>query len=375
MKQTVPFNDLSRYSAELQAKIASKASEVSVSGSFILGEDVSGFEKEIASYLGTKWAVGVGNGTDGLILSLTASGVGPGDTVMTMSNAGAYTTIAAKAVGAELIFVDVETDTLQMSLATLKWSFELSRNEGLSPKALVVTHLFGQLNPDIEAIATFASDNNLFLIEDCAQAIGARSGSKMAGTFGDLSTFSFYPTKNLGASGDGGLVAGNDIELLQKVSKLRQYGWSEKYSIDLAGGKNSRLDEIQAAILRIKLKEVDGWNQRRRDIFQKYISSSSSKVKFYSKADESFVGHLCAVTVEGISQVSLTKHFSSRGIATSIHFPVPDHSQQIELAHRSLVALPVTEWACANLITIPLFPELTDSEVESVCSALRDLET
>jgi dTDP-4-amino-4,6-dideoxygalactose transaminase len=161
--------------------------------------------------------------------------------------------------------------------------------------------------------------------------------------------------------------------MLSKVRKLRQYGWGTKYSIEIPEGRNSRLDEIQAAILRIKLPHVSLWNQRRREIYSRYLLSASKKVRFYSVPDESFVGHLCPITVEGYSQVKLEEHFSSRGVATSVHFPTPDHKQTIHLKHRDLVPLPETEKSCSSLITLPLFPEMTDEEIECVSVALSEL--
>jgi dTDP-4-amino-4,6-dideoxygalactose transaminase len=317
--------------------------------------------------------VGVATGTDALVLSLLAADVKPGDAVMTMANAGGYTTVAARAIGAEPVFVDVSPDSLQMTLATLRESLLFAKKNGLSPKVVVVTHLFGQLNSEILSISKFANEMGLVLIEDCAQAIGASQDSKLAGSYGSLSTFSFFPTKNLGAFGDAGAVTGNDLTMLSKVRKLRQYGWGQKYSIEIEGGRNSRLDEIQAAILQTKLPYVQRWNQKRKEIFSQYLDSANKGVKFYSKPDESFVGHLCPISFEGISQSKLTDHFASMGVSTGIHFPIPDHLQQIPLKYKNLVPLPITEISCSSLITIPIFPDLTVDEIESVCLALRQV--
>jgi dTDP-4-amino-4,6-dideoxygalactose transaminase len=290
-----------------------------------------------------------------------------------MANAGSYTTIAARAIGAEPIFVDVSADSLQMTLSNLIESHEAAKGIGVNPKAVVVTHLFGQLNPEINEIAQFAKSENMALIEDCAQSIGASNGSQLAGSFGNLSTFSFFPTKNLGALGDGGAVSGRDARLLSNIRQLRQYGWGSKYSIEIPFGRNSRLDEIQAAILGIKVPLVSEWNRKRREIYSKYQKAAGTKVKFYSEPNDSFVGHLCPITVEGFSQKQLAEHFSSRGIATSIHFPIPDHKQGIELRYRNLVQLPETEKSCSRLVTIPLFPELTSDEITTVSNALSEL--
>jgi dTDP-4-amino-4,6-dideoxygalactose transaminase len=369
----VPLNDLSRIDSSIREEIIERVGEVISSGNYILGPELEKFEAELATFLGCEETVGVANGTDALILSLLAADVRSGDVVMTMANAGAYTTVAARAIGAEPVFVDVSPDSLQMTLANLRESYSLTQKLGLSPKVIVVTHLFGQLNSEISEISMFAKAKGVVLIEDCAQAIGASQDSKMAGSYGSLSTFSFFPTKNLGASGDAGGVAGKEVAMLSKVRKLRQYGWGQKYSIELAGGRNSRLDETQAAILRAKLPYVTSWNQRRREIFSQYIDSANKRVKFYSTPDDSFVGHLCPISVEGISQSQLTEHFASLGVSTGIHFPVPDHLQQIPLKYRNLVPLPTTENSCSSHVTIPLFPELTVEEIEIVCTALREL--
>jgi dTDP-4-amino-4,6-dideoxygalactose transaminase len=290
-----------------------------------------------------------------------------------MPNAGSYTTVAARAIGAEPIFVDVSPDSLQMTVESLRTTISLAKSKGENPKIVVVTHLFGQLNPQISELVELSRSEGLVLIEDCAQAIGATNGSKMAGSFGDLATFSFFPTKNLGAAGDAGAITGNNMAMLQTARQLRQYGWKSKYSIELPYGRNSRLDEIQAAILRIKLPYVSSWNQSRREIYNRYQMASGSKVKFYSMPDESYVGHLCPITVKAYSQKALLDFFSSKGISASVHFPIPDHRQQIELKFRDLVTLPVSEDSCASLVTIPLFPEMTEEEIQTVCNALQEL--
>jgi len=369
----VPFNDLSRTSAEAKEQITKRVNDVIISGNYILGPEVKSFEDELARYINCGGSVGVATGTDAITLSLLAVGLGPKDVVVTMANAGAYTTVAAASIGAEPLFVDVSEHSFQMTLAQLRVSIEIAAANGVRPKAIVVTHLFGQLNPEIDQIADFAKSKGIFLIEDCAQAIGAKNDSKMAGSFGDLATFSFFPTKNLGANGDGGAVASNDPIMIERVRKLRQYGWGSKYSIELPFGRNSRLDEVQAAILRVKLPYLSEWNNTRREIFRRYSIAAGKQVKFYSQVSESFVAHLCPITVEGYNQSELLEFFTVRGISTSVHFPIPDHKQQINLEFRNLVELPVTEYACSNLVTIPIFPEMTESEIRAVCKALEEL--
>jgi dTDP-4-amino-4,6-dideoxygalactose transaminase len=374
MEDQVPFNDLSRLDASLKAKISSRVAQIAVSGDYILGPEVAAFEAELSDFLQVDHCIGVASGTDALILSLLALGIGPGDTVLTMANAGSYTTLASKAIGSEPIFIDVAPDSLQMTIQELQQSIGLANNAGLKPKAVVVTHLFGQLNIQIEQIAKMAKESGLYLVEDCAQALGASLKGRMAGSFGDLATFSFYPTKNLGAAGDGGAIVGNNQDLMLKVRKLRQYGWSKKYKVDLPGGRNSRLDEIQAAILRLKLPYLRVWNERRKAIFQRYVQSARSNTEFFSQPDETYVAHLAPIAVANLKQKELSDHFAGFGVQTSIHFPVPDNRQEIDLLHSALTPLPVTELYCASLVTLPIFPEMTETEIFRVCEALSMIE-
>jgi dTDP-3-amino-2,3,6-trideoxy-4-keto-D-glucose/dTDP-3-amino-3,4,6-trideoxy-alpha-D-glucose/dTDP-2,6-dideoxy-D-kanosamine transaminase len=370
MESRVPLNDLSRLGNSLKQEISERVARLSISGNYILGPEVEAFESKFANYLSVVDCVGVASGTDALTLSLLAIGLTEGDTVLTMANAGAYSTVAARAIGAEPIFVDVSETSLQMSVREFEKSLGISIEAGLNPKAVIITHLFGQLNKDVEEIVQLARKAGLLVIEDCSQATGAKNASGLAGSFGDLSTFSFYPTKNLGASGDGGAVAGGDRKLTDKIRKLRQYGWGRKYHLEAERGRNSRLDELQAAILLTKLPHLDDWNQKRRDIFQSYVEQSSPSVRFFSHPDQSYVGHLAPITVNGMTQSQLEGYFEAKGIQTSVHFPIPDHKQKLMLKHKNLVPLPVTEHACSSHVTLPIFPEMTELEISRVCEAL-----
>ncbi len=374
MTSVIPFNDLTRLSEPLRSQIREVVGELSVSGKYILGSHVEQFEEHLARYLKVKFAVGVATGTDALALALTALKVENGDLVLTVSNAGAYTTIAAKSIGAEPVYVDVSRSTLQMTLKDFEETLEICQANKLRPKALVVTHLYGQLNSEIQEIVKFAHANNISVIEDCAQALGAKSDAGMAGSFGDISTFSFYPTKNLGASGDGGALATNDFELNGRIRKLRQYGWGEKYRIEVSGGRNSRLDEIQAAILSLKLPFLDGWNQRRKEVHARYIRSANEKVVFFSSAQNStFVAHLSIIYPGQIGRHAAEKLFADSAIQTSRHFPVPDHKQNLDLKFADLVPLPVTEWSSEECLSIPIFPELQEEEIVRIETALAGL--
>jgi dTDP-4-amino-4,6-dideoxygalactose transaminase len=234
--------------------------------------------------------------------------------------------------------------------------------------------LYGQLNSEIREIVKFAHSENISVIEDCAQALGAKSDAGMAGSFGDIATFSFYPTKNLGASGDGGALATNDFNLNVRLRKLRQYGWGEKYRIEISGGTNSRLDEVQAAVLSLKLPFLDGWNQKRREIHARYISAANEQVGFFSDAqDSTFVAHLSTIHPGQVDRKLAEQLFADLAIQTSRHFPVPDHKQDLDLEFADLVPLPVTEWSSEECLTIPIFPELSEEEIVRIENAVAKL--
>jgi aminotransferase EvaB len=237
-----------------------------------------------------------------------------------------------------------------------------------SPRALVVTHLFGAA-ADIHGIVGWAHSRGISVVEDCAQSLGAITSGVRVGAVGDVSATSFYPTKNLGALGDGGAVLTSVDTIAERVTRLRQYGWESKYRVTVEGGRNSRLDEIQAAILRVKLPHLDDWNDRRRAIHRLYEDAIGPGGRLVNRAGDSFVAHLAVIEVADRphAQAVLDRH----GIGTSIHYPIPDHAQPV--ATGGPVSLPVTEAAAEHILSIPLFPELTTDEVERVTLALREL--
>ena len=332
------------------------------SGRYVHGPEHAAFEKELAAFLGVAHCAGVASGTDALELALAALGCTPGDEVITAANAGGYTTAAARKLGCVVRYADVDSATLGLSRETVEAALTDAT------RAVVATHLYGQMC-DVEGIVELCRSRSIAVIEDCAQAAGARRGGRRAGTFADAAAFSFYPTKNLAAIGDGGAVVTGDPGVDERVRALRQYGWSEKYRAEVAGGWNSRLDELQAAVLRLGLPRLDERNERRREIVSRYAEALPADAGRLVRSDgEDFVAHLAVIVAEDRDR--LTEALGTAGIATDVHYPVADYDQP---AWRTDVRLPVTDHAVAHVLTVPCFPELTDEEVTAVCGALREL--
>jgi dTDP-3-amino-2,3,6-trideoxy-4-keto-D-glucose/dTDP-3-amino-3,4,6-trideoxy-alpha-D-glucose/dTDP-2,6-dideoxy-D-kanosamine transaminase len=361
---TVPMNDLLRGFASHREELEAALGRVAGSGWYVHGPEHGGFQEEFADFIGVGHCVGVASGTDALELAIRGVGQGRDGTVLTAANAGGYTSTAARCAGREVSYADVDPAHLCLTAESVEPLLE-----GVA--ICVVTHLYGRMAP-IEQIAALCRDRGVGLIEDCAQSVGARRAGRMAGSFGDAGTFSFYPTKNLGALGDGGAVVTSDDELAASLVRLRQYGWTSKYSIGVRGGRNSRLDEMQAAVLRSRLPHVRGWNQRRRDIIRRYAAAAAgTSLTMLPVAGEDHVGHLAVGLTHRRDEVVAT--LAAAGVRTDVHYPIPDHRQPAfadELAHLSL---PVTEEIAGTVISLPCFPELTEVEVEQVCDALQTL--
>jgi dTDP-3-amino-2,3,6-trideoxy-4-keto-D-glucose/dTDP-3-amino-3,4,6-trideoxy-alpha-D-glucose/dTDP-2,6-dideoxy-D-kanosamine transaminase len=360
----VPMNDLRRQTFGMREEIGRVIADVIDSGWYVLGPQVVAFEQEFALYCGVRHTIGVANGTDALELALRAVGCSQGTEVITVANAGMYAATAILAVGGAPIFVDVDPSTLTMSPESLH------RSIGPKTGAVVVTHLYGRL-ADMKELVAIATRHGVPVIEDCAQAHGAERDGRKAGSLGAVGCFSFYPTKNLGALGDGGALTTNDDGLAETLKKLRQYGWRSKYDADLAFGRNSRLDELQAAILRIKLPLLENWNERRREIIRRYRHAAPLTVRVPNVEGINNAAHLCVI--RSADRPKLRAFLTARKIATDIHYPIPDHRQH---AMRGLVAadvdLPFTIGAAEEILTLPCFPELSPEEVERVCAALAE---
>lgn len=364
MTRTIPVNDLARYAARTHAAASARAAEVLASGYYVLGPWVSRFERMFADYVGRAHCIGVGNGTDALEIALRAVGVGAGDRVVLAANTAMYSTGAVLTTGAEPVFADVEGEQALLTAATL----EHALSSGASAKAVVVTHLYGRL-AEMAPIVQLCRERGMVIVEDCAQAHGATaSDGCQAGSYGDVATFSFYPTKNLGAAGDGGAVVCANNELAARVRQLRQYGWSCKYVNELPHGRNSRLDEMQAALLELLLSDLDGRNARRRDIANHYSNSiHHPSIRPPGVAGSDYVAHLYVVQCP--NRDALAAHLKQQGIATDIHYPVPDYRQPVHAGRFDDVVLPQTERLCREVLTLPCFPELEDAEVERVIAA------
>jgi len=361
----IPFNDLGRNTAAIRGHIDAAISNVVSSGWYVLGPEHNAFEVELARYVGSLHCIAVGNGTDALQIALSALGVVAGDMVLTAANAGGYTSTAARSVGAIPVYADVDEDSLLLTVDTLRAAITLLPT---LPKAVVVTHLFGAA-AEVQAIVTWAHGLGILVVEDCAQSLGAFAGSSRAGSVGDIATTSFYPTKNLGALGDGGAIFTSNDDLAARARQLRQYGWESKYKTVVDGGRNSRLDELQAAILRVKLPLLDAWNERRRVIHFQYELAASDTVRFVNSSSPAFVAHLAVIRVQDRARAQ--EILEAHGVRTDVHYPIADHQQPV--AEDSTVSLPVTEVAAEQILSLPLFPELSDAEVARVVAALMEI--
>jgi aminotransferase EvaB len=347
---------------EIQAAIR----RVLESGRYILGTEVAEFEREFAAYHGVAHAVGVANGTDALELALRAAGVRAGDRVITVAHTATATVAAITLAGARPEFVDIEPRTMTMDPGALARRLEGPRDPAV--KAIIPVHLYGH-PADLPRIMEIARGHGLTVIEDCAQAHGAAIRGRRVGTFGDAAAFSFYPTKNLGAIGDGGAIVTNDEKLAERVRLLRQYGWRERYVSEIPG-KNSRLDELQAAILRVKLARLDADNRRRQAIAARYVRHLATTRLILPDVAAGCEPVWHQFVVRTPDREGLRAHLAANGVQTSVLYPIPVHQQP---AYRDdSVRLPITEQVCRELLCLPMHPGLDDAEVDAVCGRIRE---
>ena len=361
----IPADPKASYLAA-QAEIDAAVKRVMLSGQYILGPELEAFEKEFSTWLGVSGTVGVANGTDALELALRAAGIGAGDKVVTTANTVTATVSAIGAAGAKAMFVDIEPETMLMDLDALGTLLTKMRDPRI--KAVVPVHLYGQA-VDMARLMQLAEQHRLVVVEDSAQAHGSIVGGRKAGAWGHLAAFSFYPTKNLGAFGDAGAVVGSDPVLLEQVRLLRQYGWRKRYVSDLPG-RNSRLDEIQAAVLRVRLTRLDSENVRRSELAQLYFSALNDtllKLPFVAEG-RTHCWHQFVVRTNRRDE--LKAFLEKRNILCGILYPVPVHRQPAY--HEASLSLPCTEESCAQVLSLPLHPGLSDEDVARIGHEIKN---
>ena len=332
-------------------------------GRYILGSAVRDFEAAFAEYIGVDHCVGVNNGTDAITLAVKALGLKGEDEVITVSHSAVATVAAVELAGAKAVVADIDPKTRCIDPTRIPQL--ITENT----KAIMPVHLYGQPAP-MDEILAIAKAHNLFVIEDCAQAHGAKIGNQKVGTFGDIACFSFYPTKNLGAIGDGGAILTNANELADRVRWLREYGWKQHYISDLAG-MNTRLDELQAAILKVKLAHLDSDNQRRRDLANRYISKLSGSSIGLPVMIEGTTHVMHLFVIEHTQRQALKTYLEQAGVGTAIHYPMAIHQQPAYQGRlRGCDVLPETEKLISRILTLPMYPELGEDQVDFVCDRI-----
>lgn len=362
----IPFIDLKAQYASIQNEVLAAVSATLASTQYVLGKEVTAFEEEFAAFSGGKFGIGVNSGTSALHLALLAAGVGPGDEVITVSCTFVATVAAIDYTGARPVFVDVDPATLNMDASRV----EAAITE--RTKAILPVHLHGQ-PADLDPILDIARRNNLVVIEDAAQAHGAEYKGRRVGSIGALGCFSFYPGKNLGACGEGGMVVTNNEAYAQKIRILRDWGQDRKYHHKYKGF-NYRMDGVQGAILRVKLRHLDAWTEARRR-HAEYYTELLSEADVQTPVQEDYARHVYHVyAVRTPKRDAAQQALQSREIHTGIHYPIPVHLQP---AYREFGYadgdLPVTEQAATELLSLPMFPELKRKQIEEVCDALREI--
>lgn len=360
---SIPMVDLKGQYQTLKSEIDTAILEALGNTQYILGPNVQAFEKEAAEHLGVKHAVGVASGTDALHLALLAAGIGEGDEVITTPFTFIATAEAICYVGAKPVFVDIDKDTFNIDLDLL----EKAINE--KTKAVIPVHLFGQ-PVDVEAVNALCKDKGIKVIEDCAQSFGAHINNKMTGSLGEFGAFSFFPSKNLGGFGDGGLITTNSDEGANELKILRNHGSRERYHHNVIGF-NSRLDELQAVILRIKLKHITEYNDNRRRVAHRY--SEALKDTGIQVAHEDNVGlHVYhQYTLRHDNRDAIMQSLQDKNIACAIYYPIPLHKQDVFLESHKDCHCPVADSVAANCFSLPIFPEMTDAQIDEVIETIK----
>ena len=378
----IPQNDTVAGYQACKPLIDRAIARVLESGWYILGQDVAQFERGFSEYVGVKLGVGVASGTDAIEVALRALGIGPDEVVFTVSHTAVATIAGIERTGASVALVDVDRDTYTMCPNHLEASIKaLTRSSTLKAAAIVPVHLYGQ-PADIPAIMDLARRYGLLVVEDCAQAHGAESGGRRVGSWGDAAAFSFYPTKNLGALGDAGIVVTNDHAVAERARAIRQYGWPADSSpsqggvrgghISAAPGINSRLDELQAAILNEKLSRLDQDNERRRCVADAYHKALVD-TPLILPTHRSQAGHVYhQYVLQATDRDALRNFLQKRGVGTGIHYPHPIHQQPAYLNRFfGCDQLPVTEQLVGDIVSLPMYPQLSDQQVDTICETIQ----
>ena len=358
----LPTGPLSDYLAR-KPEIDAAIERVLSGGWYILGREVEALEQEFAGYIGVTFGIGVGSGTDAVHLALRACGVGPGDEVVTVAHTAVATVAGIEQSGAKPVLVDIDPRTYTIDPERIE------RALTAQTRAVVPVHLYGH-PANMEAIKSIAARNDLYVIEDCAQSHGATHGGRKTGSWGHMAAFSFYPTKNLGAIGDGGMVLTDDPELAERARQLRQYGWRNRNDSEIAG-VNSRLDELQAAILRVKLRYLDEDNARRHELAELYptILSSSGLTLPQESDGNRHAYHLYVVRSD--ERDSLKAYLQDHGVDAPVHYPIPVHLQS---AYKGRLGdtgmLPNTELVCGQILSLPMHPHLTEEHIRAVSDVI-----
>jgi dTDP-4-amino-4,6-dideoxygalactose transaminase len=363
----IPFGDLRRQAESIGLELNEALARVAANGWYVLGNEVRAFEEEFAAVCGAAQCISVASGFDALYLALAALEVGPGDEVITVANTTCYEVAAILQTGARPVLVEIDPQSHNLDPEQLAGAITAHT------KAIIAVHLYGKLAA-MPAIMAIADQYGIPVVEDACQAHGAfaddRGVQRRAGNWGQIGCFSFYPSKNLGALGDGGALTTNDPALAERLRRLRFYGWSEKYIVSEQGGRNSRLDEIQAAVLRVKLRYLAQWNAARVERATWYREGLAGLPIGLPAEDPGHVYHLFVITTE--QREGLRQHLRENGVATDVHYPVPAHLQP---AYQQLGygpgSLPITEKQAQQILSLPIYPELTDTEVARVIAVVR----
>lgn len=360
----IPLVDLTVQYQSIQSEIDNAIHQVLKSGHFILGPNVAAFEQEVATYLGVKHSIGVASGTDALVIALRALGIGSGDEVILPAYTFFATAGAIMLVGAHPVFVDVYPDTYCLNIQ------DVVNRITPKTKAIIPVHLYGS-PADMSPLMEIANEHDIKVIEDNAQAFGAEYQGKKTGSIGHLGCLSFFPTKNLGGYGDGGMVVTNDDELATRLRALRTHGWKKKYYPEVLG-YNSRLDELQAAILRVKLHHVDAWNEQRRRIAYLY-TDKLSKLGIVTPGDAQHTRHVYHLyTVRFKQRDQIKNALKTNGIASDIYYPCPPHlADPCRSLGYQIGDFPFADAASREVLSIPLYPEMSDEQVSFVIETIQ----